>query len=58
LIKHYIDHCPNDSKKGRLSIKGAFDIKKGPDGNPFMMAYGRHPIVEGNVILALRTVLD
>ncbi|KAB5566030.1 NADP-dependent oxidoreductase domain-containing protein [Coniochaeta sp. 2T2.1] len=34
LIKHYFEQYPEDVDKVCLSIKGAFDMKNGPDGSP------------------------
>jgi pyridoxine 4-dehydrogenase len=34
LIKYYFEQYPEDASKVVLSIKGAFDIKKGPTGTP------------------------
>lgn len=34
LLKHYFKIYPEDASKVVLSIKGAYDMKKGPDGSP------------------------
>ena len=34
LLKHYFGKYPEDANKVVLSIKGAYDIKTGPDGSP------------------------
>ena len=34
LIKHYFEHYPEDANKVVLSIKGAYDMKTGPQGTP------------------------
>lgn len=34
LLKYYFEKYPEDAGKVVLSIKGAFDMKEGPDGSP------------------------
>lgn len=34
LLKYYFERYPEDTSKVVLSIKGAYDMKKGPNGSP------------------------
>jgi pyridoxine 4-dehydrogenase len=34
LVKYYFERYPEDASKVVLSIKGAYDIRTGPDGSP------------------------
>lgn len=34
VLRHYFEKYPNDADKVVLSLKGAFDIRTGPDGSP------------------------
>ncbi|MCJ1288777.1 Pyridoxine 4-dehydrogenase [Xylographa carneopallida] len=70
LLKHYFGKYPEDASKVVLSIKGAYDMKTGPNGSPeairasaeeavktidILNAHAVHPILAVEIELSLST---